>query len=78
MMVLLLTAGEYAVAQQRDSFANYPMTRAERALMEISNLNDLKQAYDTLKTDYARWSFIHILPAYFPSKGIKVTSRMGK
>jgi hypothetical protein len=48
-----------------------PMTKYEKAIAKIDDLNDLQTAYDTLKTDYDRRYFLHALPGYFADLKIK-------
>ena len=46
------------------------MSKLGLQMSYITNPNDLKQAYDTIKFTYERWSFIRELPGYFSAKGI--------
>jgi hypothetical protein len=60
--VLLLCSG-YCLAS--DPPQTRPMTRYEKAIANITDPNDLKTAYDTMKTDYDRRYFLNALPGYF-------------
>jgi hypothetical protein len=48
-----------------------PMTRYEKAIANITDPNDLKTSYDTLKTDYDRRYFLNALPGYFKDHNIQ-------
>jgi|WetSurMetagenome_2_1015567.scaffolds.fasta_scaffold95959_2 hypothetical protein len=63
---MLLLFGWHAQAQQMvDTGQTRPMTRYEKAIAKITDPNDLKTAYDTMKTDYDRRYFLNALPGYF-------------
>jgi hypothetical protein len=64
-MFLLLTCYYHGFAQQ---FVNAvpvrAMTNIERTMYGASNMNDLKNTYDTMKTDYERRYFLCALPNF--------------
>jgi len=66
--VLLLCSG-YCLAS--DPPQTRPMTRYEKAIANITDPNDLKTAYDTMKTDYDRRYFLNALPGYFTDHKIQ-------
>jgi hypothetical protein len=66
--VLLLCSG-YCLAS--DPPQTRPMTRYEKAIANITDPNDLKTAYDTMKTDYDRRYFLNALPGYFADHKIQ-------
>lgn len=71
-VAVLLPCGSYAAAQKAiDTGQTRPMTGYEKAIAKIDNMNDLKTAYDTMKTDYDRRYFLNALPGYFADHEIK-------
>jgi hypothetical protein len=71
-ITVLLFCGGYTAAQQADEPPQpRPMTKYERAIAEITDPNDLKIAYDTLKNNYDRRYFLNALPGYFADHKIK-------
>jgi hypothetical protein len=66
--VLLLCSG-FSVAS--DPPQTRPMTKYEKAISNITDQNDLKTAYDTMKTDYDRRYFLNALPGYFKDHNIQ-------
>ncbi|MBN1131252.1 MAG: hypothetical protein JXA71_19840 [Chitinispirillaceae bacterium] len=71
--VLLFCGGNGMAQVADDPPQTRPMTRYEKAIVKIDNMNDLKTAYDTLKTDYDRRYFLHALPGYFTDHKVKTT-----
>jgi len=71
--IVVLLCGRYGSAQQQaqDSLARVPMTKVQREMLKITNLNDLKTAYDTLTTSYDQRYFINALPGYFKMENIQ-------
>jgi hypothetical protein len=72
-LFISLLCGFYSAAQSpgTGTLAPYkPMSKLGQRMSNITNLNDLKQAYDTIRYNYDRRSFIRELPGYFTAKGI--------
>jgi hypothetical protein len=67
--VVLLLCSSYCLAA--DPPQTRPMTRYEKAIANITDPNDLKSAYDTMKTDYDRRYFLNALPGYFKDHNIQ-------
>jgi hypothetical protein len=66
---VLLVCSSYSLAA--DPPQTRPMTRYEKAIANITDPNDLKTAYDTMKTDYDRRYFLNALPGYFKDHNIQ-------
>jgi hypothetical protein len=69
LIAMLLLCSSYGLAA--DPPQTRPMTRYEKAIANITNPNDLKTAYDTMKTDYDRRYFLNALPGYFKDHNIQ-------
>jgi hypothetical protein len=68
-IAVLLLCSSYSLAA--DPPQTRPMTRYEKAIANITDPNDLKTAYDTMKTDYDRRYFLNALPGYFKDHNIQ-------
>jgi hypothetical protein len=72
-VIVLLLCCRFGEAQQltEEQLARIPMTKVQRAMLNITDPADLKTAYDTLTTSYDQRYFINALPGYFKMKNIQ-------